>query len=215
MTSAPVSPLRQRMIDDMRRAAGPGAQGPAAAGRAQPGRGGAAAALRAEPEAQGGAQHRLRLRPARLGDRPPEGRRHRQCADADPRRAGQGPQGPVRDALARPAGAGRHPARPRRGLPPGPRRPSEPGPAEGDVGHRGLPHRRARRPRRPLRRRPAPGGELQLVPQPPLPEMPRRGGPGLARRARGGPAAGPVLPRRLHPAGAARRRRLPEQGRGL
>ena len=76
-------------------AAGAGAQGAAAAGRAQSRGGGAAAALRAQPEAQGGAQLRLWLRPAGLGDRPPEGRRHRQCADADPRRAGQGPQGPL------------------------------------------------------------------------------------------------------------------------
>ena len=56
---------------------------------------------------------------------------------------------------------------------------------------------------------------LQLVPQPALPQVPVAGGPGLARGARGGAAAGPLLPRRVHPAGGARRDRLPEQGPGL
>ena len=56
---------------------------------------------------------------------------------------------------------------------------------------------------------------LQLVPQPALPEVPGQRRPALARGAPGRPAAGGVLPRGLHAAGADRRHRLPEQGRGL
>ena len=78
-----------------------------------------------------------------------------------------------------------------------------------------MPHGGAGRPRRALRRLRAHAGRLQLVPQPALPQVPVAGGPGLARGARGGAAAGPLLPRRVHPAGGARRDRLPEQGPGL
>ena len=53
---------------------------------------------------------------------------------------------------------------------------------------------------------------LQFLPQPPLPEVPGRGGAAMARRARGGAAAGSLLSRRLHPAGVDRRHRVPEQG---
>ncbi len=56
---------------------------------------------------------------------------------------------------------------------------------------------------------------LQLLPQPALPEVPGRGGTHLARRARGRPAAGRLLPRRLHAARRGRRHRLPQQGAGL
>ena len=56
---------------------------------------------------------------------------------------------------------------------------------------------------------------LQLLPQPALPEVPGRGRQGMARRARGRPAAGAVLSRGVHAAGADRRHRLPEQGRDL
>ena len=52
------------------------------------------------PQVQGGALRRLWRGPAGHGGRQPQGLRHRQQADADPRRAGQGPQGPPRDALA-------------------------------------------------------------------------------------------------------------------
>ena len=58
------------------------------AGRAQPGGSGAIASLRAGSQAQGRAQRRLWRRPSSLGDRPPEGRRHRQRPHADPGRAG-------------------------------------------------------------------------------------------------------------------------------
>ena len=56
---------------------------------------------------------------------------------------------------------------------------------------------------------------LQLLSQPPLPEMPGRGGAGMAGRARGRAAAGPILSRSIHPAGPDRRHRLSEQGRDL
>ena len=65
---------------------------------------------------------------------------------------------------------------------------------------------------RGLRHRP---DRLQLVPQPALPEVPEPARPALARGAPGRSAAGRVLPRGLHAAGADRRHRLPEQGRGL
>ncbi len=55
-------------------------------------------------------------------------------------------------------------------------RASQPRPAPGDVGRRELPLGRPRRARRALRRlRPQPD-RLQLVPQPPLPQVPGRGG---------------------------------------
>ncbi len=57
------------------------------------------------PQVQGGAQRRLRRRPARVRGRQPEGQRHRQQAHAAPRRAGQGPEGSQRHALAAAAGA--------------------------------------------------------------------------------------------------------------
>ena len=56
---------------------------------------------------------------------------------------------------------------------------------------------------------------LQQLPQPALPEVPGRGGQAMARRAPGRPAAGAVLPRGVHAAGADRRHRLSEQGRDL
>ena len=54
---------------------------------------------------------------------------------------------------------------------------SEPRPAQGDLGHPHLPHRGARRPRRALRRLHPHGGQLQLLPQPALPQVPGRGRP--------------------------------------
>ena len=99
-------------------------------------------------------------------------------------------------------GRGRLP-RPRAGLAPRPGRPPEPRPAQGDVGHRARgprgrpphmnngdtpwprPHGGARRPCGGLREvRPYPH-RLQFLPQPPLPEVSRRGGQGLAGRAPG------------------------------
>ncbi len=56
---------------------------------------------------------------------------------------------------------------------------------------------------------------LQLLPQPPLPQVPGAGARRMARAATGRTVAGAVLPRRLHPADAGRRDRLPEQGRRL
>src|ERR1700738_1629619 len=53
---------------------------------------------------------------------------------------------------------------------------------------------------------------VQLLPQPALPEVPGRGGKGLAGGARSRSAAGAVLPCRVHAAGADRRHRLSQQG---
>ena len=108
---------------------------------------------------------------------------------------------------ARPGGR-RHLPRARPGLARGAAWPPEPGPTQGDVGHHPVPHRGAGWPcaaLRWLRRRP---GLLQLLPQPALPEVPEHGGPALARCAAGRPAAGRVLPRGLHAAGAHCRHRV-------
>src|ERR1035441_5328984 len=56
---------------------------------------------------------------------------------------------------------------------------------------------------------------LQLLPQSALSEVPGRGGKAMAGRARSRTAAGAVLPRGAHTAGADQRHRLPEQGRHL
>ena len=71
-----------------------------AAGRSEPGGGGAAAGCGAGPQVQGGAERGLWRGPARLRGGLAQGLRHRQQAHGDPRRAGQGPQGPLRDAVA-------------------------------------------------------------------------------------------------------------------
>ncbi len=68
---------------------------------------------------------------------------------------------------------------------------------------RELPHRRAGRSCRGLRRLWALADRLQLLPQPALPQATRHGGAPLASRSRGRSIAGWLLPRRLH---AARRR---------
>ena len=98
---------------------------------------------------------------------------------------------------------------------PGQCRPCQPRPTQGDVGDRELPHGGARRTCRALRGLRAQPDLVQLLPQPALPEVPGRGGKGLAGRARGRSAAGAVLSRRVHAAGGHRRYRLPEQGRHL
>ena len=53
---------------------------------------------------------------------------------------------------------------------------------------------------------------LQLLPQPPLPEVPGSRAGAMACRAPGRTSAGPLFPRRVHPAGADRGHRVPEQG---
>ena len=122
--------------------------------------------------------------------------------DRRPDRGGRGPPA-ARDR--------RHLPPPRRRLAPGPGRAPQPRPAEGDGGDRDLPHRRARRPCRALHGLRPGARRLQLLPQPPLPEVPGCGGEGLAGGPRGRPAAGAVLPRGLHAARRDRRHRLPEQ----
>ena len=71
-----------------------------AAGRAERRRGRALSRGGAEPEDPHGADDGLCRRAARLGGGRAQGRRHRQRADGDPRRAGQGRQGPLRHAVA-------------------------------------------------------------------------------------------------------------------
>ena len=75
-----------------------------AARRPQPLGGRAVPRLRRRHQAPRHPDHLLRRRPAHFRGRPPHGRRHRQPAHGDPRRPGQGPQGPLRHALAQPAG---------------------------------------------------------------------------------------------------------------
>jgi integrase/recombinase XerD len=96
-----------------------------------------------------------------------------------------------------------------------PARPPEPGPAQGDVGHRAVPHAalgghvaalRGLRPRTRSPTTPAATGTARSA---------RARGQALARRAPGRSAAGGVLPRGVHAARADRRHRVPEQGRCL
>src|SRR3954471_15605281 len=115
---------------------------------------------------------------------------------------------------SRPGGRG-HLPRPRGRLAHGQRRPCEPQPIEGHVGHRALPHGGAWRPRRTLRGLLAHDDCLQQLPQPALPEVPGCSRKGVARRAPGRSPAPPLLPCRVHAAGRDRRHRLPEQGRDL
>ena len=103
----------------------------------------------------------------------------------------------------------------RRRLPAPSRRASGPRPAQGDLGHPILPHGVTRRPCRALHRLRPHRHRLQLLSQPPLPEVPGRGGQALAHRARSGSAARAVLPRGVHVAVADRRHRVRQQGRGL
>ncbi len=98
---------------------------------------------------------------------------------------------------------------------PGQCRPCQPRSVEGDVGDRELPHGRARRPCRALREVRAQPDLVQLLPQPALPEVPGRGGKGLAGGARSRSAAGAVLSCGVHTTWSDRRYRLPEQGRYL
>ena len=91
--------------------------------------------------------------------------------------------------------------RPRPGMAQSQCRPCQPRPAQGDVGDRALPHGSARRPCRALREVRPHDDRLQLLPQPALPEVPGRGGKGMAGRARGRAAAGAVLSRGVHAAG--------------
>jgi site-specific recombinase XerD len=73
----------------------------------------------------------------------------------------------------------------------------------------------ARRPCRGLRGLHPYPHRLQLVPQPPLPQVPGRSRQGVAGGAPGRAAAGGVLPRGVHPAGTDRRHRLLQQGGDL
>ena len=98
---------------------------------------------------------------------------------------------------------------------PGQCRPCQPRSVEGNVGDRELPHGGARRTCRALREVRAQPDLVQLLPQPALPEVPGRGGKGLAGGPRGRSAAGAVLPCCVHIAWADRRYRLPEQDRHL
>ena len=94
---------RPRRADGQDAAGAPAAQ---AAGGAEPRRGRAPDRRGAEPQAPDGAVGGLRRRPARQRSHRAQGRRHRQPAHDAARRAGQGPQGPLRHALARAAASG-------------------------------------------------------------------------------------------------------------
>ena len=96
-----------------------------------------------------------------------------------------------------------------------PCRPCQPRPTEGDVGDRALSHGGTRRPCRALCGVRLHHDRLQLLPQPALPEVPRRRRQGLACRPRSQPVAGAVLSRRVHAPCGRRRHRLSEQGRDL
>ena len=69
-------------------------------------------------------------------------------------------------------------------------RPCQPRPVEGDVGYRVLPHRRPRRPCRPLPGLRSHDDRLQQLPQPALPKCQGARRQGLARRARDRAAPG-------------------------
>ena len=105
---------------------------PQAAGRSQSRGSPAVPRLRGAHPAPRHPDHLLRGRPAHLGSRQLAPGRHRQRPHGDPRRAGQGPQGPLRHALAPAAGdpprlLATHPARGRVAVPgPDARLPSHP-----------------------------------------------------------------------------------------
>jgi hypothetical protein len=105
--------------------------------------------------------------------------------------------------------------RPRTGVAARQCRARQPRPVEGDVSHRALPHAGARRSCGALREVRAHRHRLQQLPQSALPQVSRRGRQTMARRTRSRAAAGALLPRRVHIAGADRRHRLPEQSRDL
>src|SRR5262245_34991077 len=71
-----------------------------APGRVERRRGRALPVGNPEPQKPHRADHGLCRRTARVGSRSLEDRRHRQPANGDPDRAGQGRQGPLRDALS-------------------------------------------------------------------------------------------------------------------
>jgi hypothetical protein len=114
------------------------------------------------------------------------------------------------------SGEGRgHLPSPWRRLAQGQCRAREPRSAQGYVGDRAVSLGCSLRPCRALRGLRPPPNCLQLLSQPPLPEVSRRGGTRLACRPRSRSAAGRLLPPGLHPAGRDRPDRLPEQGGSL
>src|ERR1700688_550803 len=82
-------------------------------------------------------------------------------------------------------------------------------------GDRDLSHRSARRPCRAMRGLRPYARRLQLVPQPPLPEMPMVGGETMDGGAQSRTVACSLFPRRVYAAREDRRHRIPEQGQGL
>ena len=81
-----------------------------------------------------------------------------------------------------------------------------------DGRHHGLPHGRARRSRRALRRLRRHAHRLQFLQKSPLPEVSGRGAGAMARGPAGRVAARSLFPRRVHLAAGGGRDRLPEQG---
>src|ERR1700712_5157175 len=124
------------------------------------------------------ARHHRALRPGRDQDDP---RRHR--AAGAPRAADGRTEHNRLTRRATRAGGRRRLPRCRAGLPGGPGRAPEPAPAQGDGGHRAVPHRLPRWSCRGLRRLRPHAHRLQLLPQPALPQMPRGGRSRVAGRA--------------------------------
>src|ERR1700726_4613318 len=91
-------------------------------------------------------------------------------------------------------------------------RPRQPRPDEGHECDRALPHSCARGACRALRGLHPHGHRVQQLSQPALPEVPGRGGEGVAGRAGSRVAPGAILPHRLHAARPDRGHRVSEQG---
>ena len=108
--NATVTALRFFFAVTLGRSRGHGAhalrsRAPQAARRSEPGGGRALPGSGARPQVPGGAERGLWRGPARLRGGLAQDRRHRQHPDGHPGRAGQGPQGSLRDALRASAGA--------------------------------------------------------------------------------------------------------------
>ena len=115
----------------------------------------------------------LLAQPRKKGKKP-----NRRSSRRTRRRPPRAPAGVIRRSVPSKAGGRGHLPRPRGGVALGQCRSRQPRPVEGHVGHRALPHGGARRACRALREVLAHHHRLQLLPQPPLPEVPGRGGDG-------------------------------------
>src|SRR5271165_6099061 len=145
-----------------------------------------------------------------------QGRRPRHCPHSEPaRRAGPAPtEAPeiTPDATAH-ARSGRHCSTARQRLPGSSDAPT---PAVAcPARHRGLPHGGPRWPPRRMRPLLTHPSRLQLLPQPPLPQVSKRRAGPMAGSPKGRPVAGGILPRRFYAASTDCRHRLLQPGGGL